>query len=192
MLIQHSWAIHQRTESFVSHTGNLEAPEGTDFSFQTLHQDLPGTCVWGWPWQGCSTHGLTGLAYTSHLFRTGTRKAEPEGDKLQCLFLMCSPGFAEIFAETLVLIEGKARHCWAAHPAPDFTRVHAPADVHAFQGSGNLVISLPSCCPHANPFWADVSKQPIRLWPKIQHAVIQSLTGNSFSKNRFFLGEPKS
>lgn len=39
-----------------------------------------------------------------HLFRTETQEAEPEGDKPQCLFLVCSPGFAEIFAETMVLI----------------------------------------------------------------------------------------
>lgn len=94
---------------------------------------------------------LAGAAYASHLFRTETQKAEPGGDKPQYLFLMCSPGFAEILIETLVLIWGKARHCWTAHPAPDFTRwsrcscfsdAPAPADVPAFRGSGNLVICL--------------------------------------------------
>lgn len=52
--------FHHSPESFLSHTACWEAPGGAGFGFQTLHQDLPGTCGWGWPPHGCSTYRPAG------------------------------------------------------------------------------------------------------------------------------------
>lgn len=78
MLTQFSWAVHQRAESFVSHTGSLEAPEGTDFSSHTLHQDFQAFV---------GDHGM-GAAPTASLgllsplsLQDRDSGAEPEGDK---------------------------------------------------------------------------------------------------------------
>lgn len=155
MLIQCSWAIHY-PEGFVSHTESLEALEGTDFSFHTLHQDLTGSfgiCM-AWvqhplPRWGCLyLSSLQDRDSESWAWRGQTTVFVPHVLSWLC-WIMCWNTGADIREGQALL---SSTSCTRLDQGSWLQKMFQLLKVVGTF----LVIFLPSSCPHANPIWADV------------------------------------